>query len=829
MTDETFKTKIQVRHVKSGPQAYISMPTRRGGEQLVVLSEPKLSNDLAELLRQSPKLLADKEVEYTKAGGQVERVWEVGKTWDRAATGDTRHPRPVTPPVNGFENPYNFIPAPPRVTTDSSLGDAEPKGHHRYHADRWSGRISVRLTTKTPLLIPDLGVEHNRHKTYGIRVDEDGAPYLPPTSLKGALRVAYEAVTNSRMGVVSTSHDVPLALRYQAQSGATVVPARVTDDHQLQLLPGLSTIGVDGAPGDGLMYAAWLPFYGRAKHFLQDGEKHAVHGRPVWVKLEHWEHHISKKGRKEWICNFRFLRVVALEADSECEPVLPTHPSTAGSFPEGDDRRYQSFSQPVAGRKQFWTRGWVSITYQNMSNKHDERVFFLSNGHKQFAHLTQPITPALKDCWRILIKNYQAEHARAIERGINRPLALPSRCRFSRHVTGGESEVCLSPGTLCYASVTAIPGGGFQAKSLYPVQISRDLYAVAPASLLHASVSAPDSRLELSPADRVFGWVSQAEGKGAWKGQLRIGAITCEQGADAIEQVGDAAGKPLAILGQPKPAQARFYAARSAKGEPMAAGAKKTDGYRAGSGLRGRKVYLHQKQAELPGYWDAGQPKAEAITERLDASPRAIYREWQHHALETSTDARSDQNRSVTAWVRPESSFTCDIDLINLSDVELGALLWLLTLPDEHYLRIGGGKPLGFGSVRIEATGCDLRRGDAVAADYRNFGSRCNEGQRISRIEDADAVKTAYVEALPTAVGDASVAFDQLPMIRAFLNAAKGGTLPVHYPRTTAQHGPSGENFKWFVANERSADQRSALPALSEAAEQRGLAILQGQ
>jgi len=822
MTDETFKTKIQVRHVKSGPQAYISMPTRRGGEQLVVLSEPKLSNDLAELLRQSPKLLADKEVEYTKAAGQVERVWEVGKTWDRAATGDTRHPRPVTPPANGFENPYNFIPAPPRVTTDPSLGDAEPKGHHRYHADRWSGRISVRLTTKTPLLIPDLGVEHNRHKTYGIRVDEDGAPYLPPTSLKGALRVAYEAVTNSRMGILD-AHVERLALRMDARDGLKLVPCRIVADGagqlQAQLLPGQSQIGNEGKPkGQGpncLMYAAWLKRYRqyrpnthqvrRDKHEHQEAIRYAgtnqlpAHGDQVFVRVRR-ETHQSRR--------FAYLQVTDIQL------AAPGAPCPTG-----------------------WQEGWVFISGANIMKKHDEKVFLLSP-----AATLLSLSDATVRGWTRLIRNYQDEHRDEIaarQRGEhgNPPRQPneylghePGQTGFSRHVYAAGAEQ-LAAGTLCYAEIeTNAQGLPTEVRQLLPVSISRILYDQPPITYLRANSVIPSASLQqLSAADRVFGWVSQTEGKGAWKGQLRIGAITCEQGADAIEQVGDAAGKPLAILGQPKPAQARFYAARSAKGEPMAAGAKKTDGYRAGSGLRGRKVYLHQKQAELPGYWDAGQPKAEAITERLDASPRAIYREWQHHALETSTDARSDQNRSVTAWVRPESSFTCDIDLINLSDVELGALLWLLTLPDEHYLRIGGGKPLGFGSVRIEATGCDLRRGDAVAADYRNFGSRCNEGQRISRIEDADAVKTAYVEALPTAVGDASVAFDQLPMIRAFLNAAKGGTLPVHYPRTTAQHGPSGENFKWFVANERSADQRSALPALSEAAEQRGLAILQGQ
>lgn len=823
MSDEIFKTKIQVRDVKSGPQAFILVPTKKGGEQPFVLSEPKLSKDLAALFVQSPKSLADKEVEYTKAGGQIERVREAGKTWDRAKHGEHRrvetnqhNVQPGAHPANGFENPYNFIPAPVRVTGDTNLGDAEPAGHHRYHADRWSGRISVRLSTKTPLLIPDLGVEYDRHKTYGIRVDEDGAPYLPPTSLKGALRVAYEAVTNSRMGILEP-HNERLALRMEARDGLKLVPCRIVANAsgqlQAQLLPGQSQIGAGGKPrGQGancLMYAAWLKRYRqyrpnthqvrRDKHEQQEALRYQgtnqrpAHGDHVFVRVSRQTHGSQR---------FAYLQVTDIQL------------AVAGT--------------PCPAN---WQEGWVFISGPNIMKKHDEKVFLLSPAARLLS-----LTDSTVRGWTRLIRSYQNEHqveiaAREHQNPPRQPSDYlghePGQTGFSRHVYAAGAEE-LTVGTLCYAEIeTNGQGLPTEVKQLLPVSISRILYDEPPITGLRATSVVPAVSLpQLSPADRVFGWVSQSEGKGAFKGQLRIGAITCGQGADAIERVGGTAGKPLAILGQPKPAQARFYAAHRPTGEPMAQGADKKGGYREGAGLRGRKVYLHQKQAELPGYWDAGQPSAGPIDVRLDRSPQAIHREWQHHESETTADARTDQNRSVTAWVKPESNFTCDIDVVNLSGVELGALLWLLTLPDEHYLRIGGGKPLGFGSVRIEATGCDLRRGDAIAADYRSFGKRGNEGERLSRIEDVAPLKKAYQDALPAAVGAPGVAFDALPIIRSFLNAAKGGALPVHYPRTTGQHGPSGENFKWFVANERQADRRFALPALHEDAERRGLPIL---
>ena len=44
-----------------------------------------------------------------------------------------------------------------------------------------------------------------------------------------------------------------------------------------------------------------------------------------------------------------------------------------------------------------------------------------------------------------------------------------------------------------------------------------------------------------------------------------------------------------------------------------------------------------------------------------------------------------------------------------------------------------------------------------------------------------------------------------MPFIEAFLAAARGhaDSLPTHYPRTTQAPDPAGENFKWFVANEK--------------------------
>ena len=323
---------------------------------------------------------------------------------------------------------------------------------------------------------------------------------------------------------------------------------------------------------------------------------------------------------------------------------------------------------------------------------------------------------------------------------------------------------------------------------------------------------------ELSPADRVFGWVKK-NGHGQFKGQLRIGSITCDQGEAAIERFGGAQGIPLAILGAPKPAQARFYAAKSPKGEPLDHGADKANAYSAGQGLRGRKVYPHQKQTTKNAYWDTDTSKAGQISEELGA--HTVYREWQRRA--TDDKLRSDQNRSINAWVKPETSFRFDVDVINLSAVELGALLWLLKQPDQHYFRLGGGKPLGFGSATLKITRLALRDGQAISEDYAEFGEQGKGGQRVSSIQAAEQLLIGeYKKALPSAVDEINKSFDELRIIKAFVNAAKGGKLPVHYPRSTVPPNEAGENFNWFVANEGNG--KHSLPELTSP--NRGLPIL---
>jgi CRISPR-associated protein (TIGR03986 family) len=774
--------------------------------------KPPLQVKAAEVTRSlfplDPKKHNGLEVEFDLGKGQAVKIREAGESWQesvprgrpytsprteggqavppndfsRERRGETgRHREGAERSANlprHFHNPYNFVPAPPRRLDHEELGDHLPAGHDCFLPDRWSGQIRVRMVAETPLLIPDAShasEDENGHKTFPIRSGIDGRPYVPPTSVKGMLRAAYEAVTNSRLAVFE-KHEERLAYRMAARIGP--VPARV-EQKDGRLVLRVMKAGVVG-------YAAKLRRYSAEKNMPRDkGQRHAV----------------------------------------------PKYPS--GQFPEHGDAVWVSLDRDGSvidiklrdGNEDGMRAGWACITGQNINRKRYERVF-LEGRDDQFITLTVEH----ETLWGELIRNYQESHRRdlaARESVGQQPWEYlggePGKTGWSRHVyERGADE--LREGTLCYVEFNAPEDYTSGIRALLPVTISRRLYPVSPASLLDDSLKPAPGLENLSPADRVFGWVKR-DGQGAYRGNLRVGQVTCES-EGAVESFSED-GVPLAILGQPKPQQARFYVARTPQGQAQEDGAPREQaGFLPGKGLRGRKVYPHHTGLPI-NHWD------DPLTDRTAENDAGHFQEFRRpQKPETGEEQRDDQNRSITGWVRPGTIFTFAVHVTNLSDVELGALLFLLELPPSHYHRFGGAKPLGFGSMALlidwEIT--DLRRGEDWAAFYRSF-----EPGTITGDDLAKGCVAAYRKAVVDAYTGGADGFENVPFIGAFLQAARGfnDQKPTHYPRARQAGQPSpvpphpeGKSFEWFVENERTGRQGGPKLALPDLTDEKGLPYL---
>jgi CRISPR-associated protein (TIGR03986 family) len=426
-----------------------------------------------------------------------------------------------------------------------------------------------------------------------------------------------------------------------------------------------------------------------------------------------------------------------------------------------------------------WIAGWVCINGANISGKVFERVFLDTPN--------EPLIPVDKSLWEELIRNYQDIHKKELEKRAKdgkKPSDYlgnkPGQTAWSRHVYSKE-DLNLRHGTLCYAEIE-----NSTIKAIFPVMISRQLFECSPLDLLDESLRPAKSLDQLSPADRVFGWVNQ-KGSGAYRGQIRIGSIKTER-TDAVKKFNDL---PLNILGQPKPQQGRFYVAESPSGEAQT---QKRDnenaGYKSGHGLRGRKVYPHHAHIEDEKFWFENSEFNENGNDWKFKFPSKTGKDYYREYLRPKNNnqqQRDSQNRSIKGWVRPQTEFTFDIHFTNLSKLELGALVWLLRLPENHFHRLGGGKPYGFGSVRLEITSEEITSGEDLKEFYSSLDS--TPKQSIS----ADECKDEFEKNANKDILDA------------FKVACKGfdDKLPIHYPRTSPEPKPEGESYKWFVENNR--------------------------
>ena len=82
--------------------------------------------------------------------------------------------------------------------------------------------------------------------------------------------------------------------------------------------------------------------------------------------------------------------------------------------------------------------------------------------------------------------------------------------------------------------------------------------------------------------------------------------------------------------------------------------------------------------------------------------------------------------------IASKANFQGRIRFENLSDIELGALLFVLELPNGCAHKIGMGKPLGLGSVRITPTLTLTKRTDKAEGRY----GRLFDGQKWHLAEE---------------------------------------------------------------------------------------------
>jgi CRISPR-associated protein (TIGR03986 family) len=128
----------------------------------------------------------------------------------------------------------------------------------------------------------------------------------------------------------------------------------------------------------------------------------------------------------------------------------------------------------------------------------------------------------------------------------------------------------------------------------------------------------------------------------------------------------------LKVLSSPKPTTFQHYLEQQDKSNPKALKHWNSINTR----IRGYKLYWHRN------------------------TPRTGDHSWS----ESEVVEEGDTQHTAVTPIKPGIVFTGAIRFENLSPIELGALLFVLKLPENHYHKLGMGKPLGLGSIEIETS-----------------------------------------------------------------------------------------------------------------------------
>lgn len=662
-----------------------------------------------------------------------------------------------------FANPYNFVPFSTAMRAVDGLAEGSALSHDRAADDTYSAKLLVTLKTVTPLLtMEQQGKQATQPAVYSVRRDPaTGAPLVAGASVKGMLRSIFEQVTGSRLGIFN--HSAPLSVRSQTKDAADQM-ARVKSHS-----PGSSITLTRQGTIEPTVYPP-----ATVNHIVSvDEAKVAAFagGARVYAWLQLLEHRDGREHYCWWL---------PVEVNANPTHAVPAAPTTAPSV----------LNTIVPGQPLIQVEATLHKTGHTIQGKHAERLFIdklistTDASHEN--HDEPPLTGSdyLRTVagWREKLESFTGQSPKGVD-----------DADYVRH---RDRWAPLDVGQTLFLRKHA--GGRIE---LYPGMITRESFVFSPEQLLGTELVPATHSTELTAAERIFGWVPperSTEPNRAHRGQLRVGAVLC---------VSTYATPPqghrwqLATLNSPKPSHARFYT-RDDKGEPTHERAK-SDGYRKTDRLAGHKVYPHQERGadywQLPaGGWKSPQHEGGYFPTDLAGHFRNFL---------SAPKSAATVSAQITDWVEPGVEFEVNLYLSNTTCAELAALLWILTLSDDDLvLKLGMGKPLGFGSVLV---GVDWERSTirSTAQLWEHFGT-LSGGPSVNP-ETARQWAADYDSKLATRATD---------VYRSVIAAASGTELATHYPRQGdmgTEARPQAETYQWFVQNERNRNKQHALPLLA--------------
>lgn len=768
-------------------------------------------------------------------------------------------PPPVAPIAVGdtmFHNPYAFIPFALPGSADwqpiATLGESQ-HSHASYAG--LNGRIVCELTTRTPVFVGS--TQTRGAKPNGPVPAKPGVadPFklgdklaLPATSLRGMLSSLFENISASNVRVM---HDATFSVRASMEESLSAMGRLCQREGNWFLEPlCMPTLELDMDPANEEtqypLSAKWHPAFFVDSALLKvyfDPPTGAVHPctEPFYMRLgvvglwsDQGDVNVWVDGEGDGDGHLAHLRFAA----GRSRFLIGQKPGDILSAAE------YARLEPAQGRE--YTRGYVRSLKERGRDLPDTVVHHLFIPYPESRDALSDAERHLLPVDKSVINTFHALANTALERMNDKPeearqsMLLPyvpiGRNTGDRNKsTDYRTRVC--EGDLVYfdvaedgKSVTEISFSSIWRRAVKPrdgsgrvAHTAGDFLRSTCPDLLPLGLT---DRASLSPAELLFGVVDHKGSRKdaepgddrsarAFAAKVRIGYGFAPKG----RQVCLVGSVLLKELSSPKPPSPALYF-QPAAGKPCHVSKAELASQPAQYRYNGRKAYLHSARDT--------QGASRMIDDRgVFCAPPEGRPPWQ-----SKYDSRPDKDNHRRLRVNPiaaEEVFFFDVDFRNLTKGELQQLLATLHPFAAFEHKLGLGKPIGLGSVKIIPVGLFFTQRYERYAQQDPFAAQRYASVWRDPAEAADWPDHLAVERSAAVTPDAASPLDlaaegfaqvQAPIRKALqlLGDPDQVQRPVHYPQRAGLDIES-EQFKWFVYNDGAGKQTlkpivSALPVL---------------
>ena len=611
------------------------------------------------------------------------------------------------------------------------LNDREPASLDHFPAHTWSGSIRFSITAKTPLVYGSVDEETNSISIPTEILDGSSdtpreIPVLPATMVKSMLSNAFERVTTSRLRIFGNYSD-PLTYRTDPAASQKLIPAIVDPSKSKALLltgthPRLAevdiltknrfekrpqTIPVTRAatlrtePGDQTEYAPGMTHESLLDMILPSNGA-------VSRKIRFDAKLVNNGSYAYW-----FIYALYSDDNDERKPIFNENALT------GED----------LGETLTKQAGYVYLTTdpedlgqhrRTFNKKVSERVFFIEDEQaRQDVTIPQTTTdhPSPIDRYLLTVQSYVDNWLDELERD---PETTRTPNRFIRQHKAPHLKP--PPSFLAYVLVSKDLSGNATVDTIVPISIGRDAYALSPLTVARrANVAPPQNLSELSPADRLFGFVAHCDNMSqhteekssltpSFKGRIFVTKVDYAGGGG----VANPSTLRLRPLLSPRPSSARRFLTRVNGSNLNSVSIK----------VRRNQYFSHDPEQSLGATtYPVDRNAWESVDEKTGFPKKALKRA--SDSLNTTSEVRS--------YVEAGTRFDVTMGFEALTEFELSWLLWILdpanlvprnerkshksVCPSNKvgYLRLGTGKPLGLGVVEITLSPEGLQASKTVA------------------------------------------------------------------------------------------------------------------